>query len=169
MKNFSRYAIFTGLWLVLLVPFLVGDGQALFHISFLPSVPNMFFPFITFKNFTFRIIIEIIFALWVYLAYIDVKYRPKVSWLAKAVGIFVFIMLVADVFAVNPSKAIWSNFERMDGWVTLIHMFMFFLVFGSMMKTEKIWAWFFRSSVAASIIMVIMAIRNIVPAAAALR
>ena len=71
MKNFSRYAIFTGLWLVLLVPFLVGDGQPLFHISFLPSVPNMFFPYITLKNFTFRIIIEIIFALWVYLAYVD--------------------------------------------------------------------------------------------------
>ena len=67
-------------------------------------------------------------------------------------------MLVADVFAVNPMKALWSNYERMDGWVTLIHMFMYFLVFGSMMKTEKIWLWFFRSSLIVSVIMFIIAI-----------
>jgi len=147
-KNISRYLIFIGLWSVLLIPFYVAT--------------NMFFPYISGKNFAFRIIVEIIFALWVYLAYVDAKYRPKFSWLAKAIGLFVLVMLVADIFAVNPAKAIWSNYERMDGWVTLIHMFMYFLVLGSMMKAEKIWLWFFRSSVALSVIMAIMAIREYV-------
>lgn len=146
MKNFSRYVILIGLWSLLLVPFYVAN--------------TMFFPFISGKNFAFRIIIEIIFALWVYLAYVDAKYRPKLSWVLKAVGIFVFIMLIADIFAVNPMKAIWSDYERMDGWVTLIHLLMYFLVFGSMMKTEKIWLWFFRSSVVLSVIMAILAIRE---------
>ncbi len=144
MKNVSRYVIFIGLWSVLLIPFYVAT--------------SMFFPFISGKNFAFRIIIEIMFALWVYLAYIDVKYRPKLSWLLKTIGIFVIVMLIADIFAVNPMKALWSNYERMDGWVTIIHMFMYFLVLGSMMKAEKIWLWFFRSSVAMSVIMFIIAI-----------
>src|SRR5271157_4837030 len=128
MKNFARYTILIGLWVVLLIPFYVAS--------------NMFFPYISGKNFAFRIIIEIIFALWIYLAYVDAKYRSKISWLLKAIGIFAIVMLVADIFAVNPMKAIWSNYERMDGWVTIIHMFMYFLVLGSMMKAEKIWLWF---------------------------
>lgn len=113
----------------------------------------MFFPYITGKNFAFRIIVEIIFALWVYLACVDTKYRPRFSWVLGAVGLFVLIMGIADIFAVAPMKAFWSNFERMDGWITLIHLLMYMAVFGSVMKTEKIWLWFFRSSVLLSIIM----------------
>ncbi len=146
MKNLFRYLIYIGLWSLLLIPFFVAN--------------KMFFPYISGKNFAFRIIIEIIFALWVYLAYADEKYRPKLSWLFKAIGLFVLIMLIADIFAVNPMKALWSNYERMDGWITLIHMFMYFLVFASMMKTEKIWLWFFRSSLIASAIMFIIAVQE---------
>jgi O-antigen ligase/cytochrome c-type biogenesis protein CcmH/NrfG len=64
-------------------------------------------------------------------------------------------MIIADIFAVNPMKALWSNYERMDGGITLIHMIMYMMVFGSMMKTEKIWMWFFKSSLIASMIMII--------------
>ena len=130
----------TGLWAVLLVPFFVAN--------------LMYFPFITGKNFAFRIIVEIIFALWVYLAFVDAKYRPKFSWISISVGIFVFIMLIADIFAVNPLKALWSNYERMDGWITLIHLLMYMIVFGSVMKTEQNWKWFFRSSLIASTVMI---------------
>ncbi|MBU6370952.1 MAG: O-antigen ligase family protein [Patescibacteria group bacterium] len=150
-KAIAKYLIFAGLWSVLLLPFLVGDGNFL---------PNMFFPFITGKNFLFRIIIEIVLALFVYLAFIEPKYRPRWSWLAKAAGIFALVMLVADMLAVNPEKALWSNFERMDGWVTLIHMFAYFVILGSMLKAEKAWLWFFRTSVAAAFIMFIIEYRE---------
>ncbi len=136
-----RYSIFTGLWAILLIPFYVASG--------------MFFPYITGKNFTFRIIVEIIFALWVYLAYVDAKYRPKFSWMNISILAFVIIMAVADFFAVAPIKAFWSNYERMDGWVTLIHLLMYLTVFGSVMKTEKNWLLFFRSSVVMSMFMAI--------------
>ena len=139
MQKTAKFLIFTGLWAVLLIPFIVSN--------------NMFFPFITGKNFLWRIIVEIILALWIYLAYVKPEYRPKLSWISISVGIFVAVMLVADIFAVNPAKAFWSNFERMDGWVTLIHLLAYLLVFGSMMKTEKLWLWFFRSSVFAGFIM----------------
>jgi O-antigen ligase len=145
-NNIIKWTIFTGLWAVLLIPFFVAD--------------TMFFPYITGKNFAFRIIVEIIFALWVYLAFVDAKYRPKFSWVSIAVGAFVFIMLIADIFAVNPLKAIWSNYERMDGFVTLLHLIMYLFVFGNMMKSEKNWLWFFRSSVISSIIMIFPVIQE---------
>ncbi|MFH1454826.1 MAG: O-antigen ligase family protein [bacterium] len=145
-NNIIKWAIMTGLWGVLLIPFFVAS--------------SMFFPYITGKNFAFRIIIEIIFALWVYLAFIDAKYRPKFSWISVSVGIFVFIMALADIFAVNPMKAIWSNYERMDGFVTLLHLIMYLFVFGSVMRSEKNWLWFFRSSVISSMLMIMYVIQE---------
>lgn len=142
INTIVKYAIFTGLWVVLLIPFYVAN--------------QMFFPYISGKNFVFRIIVEIIFAFWVYLAFVDVKYRPKYSWILSAVGLFTVIMLLADIFAVSPMKAFWSNFERMDGWITLIHLLMYLLVFGSMMKTERLWLWFFRSSLIVNIVMILL-------------
>ncbi len=136
-----RYAIYAGLWGVLIIPFYVAA--------------NMFFPFISGKNFAFRIIIEIVFALWAYLAYVEPKYRPKKSPILVAILAFALVMLVADIFAVNPAKAFWSNYERMDGFVTLLHMLMYFTVFGSMMKTEKIWLSFFRWCLASPFVVIV--------------
>ncbi|MFH0755581.1 MAG: O-antigen ligase family protein [bacterium] len=143
-NNIIKWTIITGLWAILLIPFFVAN--------------QMYFPYITGKNFLFRIIVEIIFALWVYLIFIDAKYRPKFSWISVSVGAFVFIMAIADIFAVNPIKAIWSNYERMDGFITLGHLIMYLFVFASIMKTEKNWLWFFRSSVITSSIMIIFVI-----------
>ena len=44
---------------------------------FLPGVGDLFFPFITGKNFFFRIVVEILFALWAAAAIFDKKYRPR--------------------------------------------------------------------------------------------
>jgi len=145
-SNIVKWTIMTGLWAILLIPFFVAN--------------SMFFPYITGKNFAFRIIVEIIFALWVYLAFVDAKYRPKFSWISVSVGAFVLIMVFADIFAVNPTKAIWSNFERMDGFITLLHLLMYLVVFGSVMKSKQNWLWFFRSSVIASMGMIIFVIQE---------
>lgn len=146
-KNFLvKWLIYAGLGSVLLLPFFVANG--------------MFFPYIVGKNFAFRIIVEIIFTLWIYLAFIDPKYRLKFSWITVITSAFVLIMAIADIFSVNPSKATWSNFERMDGFVTLAHLLMYLCVFGSVMKTEKKWLWFFRSSVISSAVMIILVLKD---------
>ena len=123
-----------------------------FLIPFVPLVisGSMFFPFITGKNFAFRIIVEIIFAAWLLLALRQAQYRPKKSFLLWGVLAFVGIVLVADIFAENPFKAFWSNFERMEGFVTLIHLLAYFLVASAVLNTEKLWHRFFATSVAVS-------------------
>lgn len=148
IKNIAKWKILAGIWLLLLIPFYVAN--------------SMFFPYISGKNLVFRIIVEIVFAIWVYLAFADKKYRPKFSWVAATVGIFALVMAIANIFAVEPAKAFWSNFERMDGWITLIHLVMLLLVAGSVMKTEKIWLWFFRSSLISSMPMMILVSQDII-------
>jgi O-antigen ligase len=119
---------------------------AIFLIPFLALfVSNsLFFPFITGKNFAFRILVEIAVAGWVLLMLLDAKYRPRFSWIAIIFTAFVAWMAFADALAVNPAKAFWSNFERMDGWVTLIHLLMLFFVMGSIFSVDKLWRkWWF--------------------------
>lgn len=113
---------------------------ALFILPFVPLyVANeLFFPFITGKGFAFRILVEIAAIAWVVLMLLDKSYRPKQSWLLWLFGGLTVWMFVADLLAVNPHKAFWSNYERMDGWVTLAHTFLLFLVAGALF-TEKLW------------------------------
>ena len=114
---------------------------ALFLIPFVPLyiANGMFFPFITGKAFAFRILVEIALGGYVLLALLDKAYRPKFSWTLVLYGSLVVWMALADFFATNVHKAFWSNFERMDGWVTLAHMFVFFVILGTVLTAEKLW------------------------------
>ena len=144
MKNILKYAVWAGLYLTLLIPFIVFD--------------NTFFPYITGKAFVFRIIVEIILGLWLVLIIKDEEFRPKWSWVLGAAGLFTFILLIADINAVAPFKALWSNFERMEGWVTFIHLLAYFIVLGSMLNKEKLWLWFLRTNILAGVILAVTSI-----------
>lgn len=113
---------------------------------------HMFFPFITGKNFAFRIIVEIITALWLILALRDKTALPKTSRLFYAFAIFIGVIFISDLLSPNSFKSFWSNYERMEGWVTLAHLFALFVVTSSMM-TRKLWEWLFRTSIGVSLIV----------------
>ena len=134
-------------WIVL-----IGIFAVPVCIPFIVST-SMFFPFITAKGFTFRIITEIVFVVWFILTLRNKDYRPKKSWILYALGGFLAVMLLADIFAENPLKAFWSNFERMEGYITLIHIAGYFIVAGSVLNTEKLWRNFFRLNILASVAM----------------
>lgn len=114
---------------------------------------SLFFPFITGKAFTFRIIVEVIFVFWFLLAMCDKAYRPRFSNILLAVGIFIGVLMISDFFAQNPHKAFWSNYERMEGFVSIFHMALYFIVAGSILVTEKLWINFFRLNVLTSIFL----------------
>jgi len=121
---------------------------ALFLLPFTPLIVanSYFFPFITGKAFYLRILIEIAVAGWAVLALLDKEYRPRFSWIGATVVAFVAWMFVADAFALNATKAFWSNFERMEGWVLLVHLLGFFFAASAVLRVEKKWrAWFFTS------------------------
>ena len=144
--TYLRWGIVGGLCLVLFVPF----------ISPTPGISllgNTFFPFITGKNFAFRILIELIFLAYVILAVKDPQYRPKMSWLMWSVLAFVAWMGVATLLSVDPVKSFWSNFERMEGYVGLLHLFVLFVVAGSVLTAAKLWTRVFQISIAASALM----------------
>jgi hypothetical protein len=120
-------------------------------------VSDMYFPFITGKNFLFRVVVELVLCLYIALAFADKTHRPRWSGLLIAFASFVGVMFVADIFAVNPTKAIWSNFERMEGFVMLAHLFAYFLVLVSVLRDKKDWIVMLLSTVSVSIFMTFFA------------
>ena len=128
--------------------------SAIFLVPFVILIVSMsmFFPFITGKNFAFRILVELAFGSWIILALRDQTYRPKVSLVLKSLLIFVVIIGVADVFGYNPYKSFCSNFERMEGWIGLAHLFMYFIVAGTMLSTSNLWKRFLQTIVVVSLI-----------------
>ncbi|KKW07201.1 MAG: hypothetical protein UY39_C0018G0004 [Candidatus Kaiserbacteria bacterium GW2011_GWC2_49_12] len=130
----------------------LGGIFALPFIVFLIST-SLFFPFITGKNFAFRLIIEVITGAWLALALVNSAYRPQRQWLLGAFAIFVILIALADAFGVYPFKSFWSNYERMDGWITLAHLFLYFVVSSSMLSTEKLWRAFLQVSLAVSAVV----------------
>ncbi|MES2203416.1 MAG: O-antigen ligase family protein [Patescibacteria group bacterium] len=141
-----RWAILAGIFIV---PFIAFVSPA-------PGVAvlgNMFFPYITGKNFVFRIVVEMMLLCWVILACADPKYRPRSSWLMWAVLAFVAWMAIATVTSVDPIKSFWSNFERMEGYIGLFHLFVWFVITGTMLAAERLWERFFNVSIFASVLM----------------
>lgn len=139
MKDFLIAIVFGGLFLVPLLPFYVET--------------DFFFPFITGKNFAFRIIVEIVFAAWVLLALYDKQYRPKFSWLLPALGSLLLVMFFANLLGEYPTQSFMSNFERMDGYVTLVHFVMFSVVLGSVLATQKLWSYFIHMSLGVALLV----------------
>lgn len=147
MQKHLKTVIHCGLFLIPFIPFLVSSA--------------LFFPFITTKAFAWRMIVEIIFAAWILLALLDVNYRPKRSIILYSIFSFLVIIGLADLIGVAPVKSFWSNFERMEGFITLLHLGMFFVVISSVFK-EVDWKKWWNVSLAVSFLMVLYCLLQII-------
>ena len=147
MKNLLESVTYIGVFAVPLVVLLVTG--------------SMFFPYITGKNFTFRILVEIMTVSWVLLALYDARYRPRFSWISAALLSFLVVMLFVNLLGEYPLKSFWSNYERMDGYVTLVHFALYFLVAGTMLSAEKHWNWLFNTTLAVATLVCFYAFAQI--------
>jgi O-antigen ligase/Flp pilus assembly protein TadD len=137
LTQILRVTIISGLFAILFVPFIVATP--------------FFFPFITGKAFAFRILVEIVFALWVVLALRDPSIRPKRSLMLYALLGLIVSLGVSALLGENPAKSFWSNFERMEGLISFLHFGAFFVVLSSVFRDEKLWKRFFGASIGVSV------------------
>lgn len=151
LKPITRFIALAALFLVPIFPLIVAN--------------SFFFPFITGKAFYFRALVEIGFAAWVILAFLDARYRPKITPLAIGVTIFALVTLIADLLGVNPLRSIWSNFERMEGWLTIIHLWALFIMasamFGSADEGKRNWHRWLTMSLAVATIVALYGIAQL--------
>lgn len=147
MIQFLRLVVLAGIFIIPMLTLYVANSH--------------FFPYITGKNFSFRIIVEIIFAAWLVLALLEPKYRPQWSWLLISFTALTGYMFVASWLAYDPHTALWSNYERMDGFVMLAHVWAYLVVLMSVMRTKTEWWWFFHTSLAVSMAVVLYGLNQL--------
>lgn len=143
---------------LLVIPFIalyVASGHSL--DLFNRGTSGMYFPFISGKNMVFRLLIEIAFFGWVLLALKDASYRLNIrkSPLLIAYSVFMVIILLADIFGVDSFKSIWSNFERMEGFVGHLHLFAYFIVLSAMIRTAVEYGKMFKALIASNIAVLV--------------
>ncbi|RJQ45291.1 MAG: hypothetical protein C4538_08675 [Nitrospiraceae bacterium] len=131
--------------------YIIGIKFLVFTIPFLPLYisSSLIFPYIEGRTYAFRIIVEAAAVLWMGLLVLDKRYRPENSPLFITVLIFTFIAGLANLTGVNPYKSFWSNYERMEGYITILHLALYFLIARSVLKVKKDWLIFLGMSVIA--------------------
>ena len=124
LENTSTWTIKIGLFLVVFIPLYVSN--------------QLVFPFITGKNFLFRFTIEILAALWIGLIVTFPQYRPRLTPLIKFSTIFILTLFLADLFSPNPYRSFFSNYERMEGFMTIAHLWLYFLMLSNLYNEKHI-------------------------------
>lgn len=145
----------------------IGVLSCVFAIPFVVLIVagSMYFPFITGKNFAFRVLVEIAFFGWVVLALSSALYRPRRS-LALFLGLaFVVAIGISTFLAENPVKAFWSNFERMEGYITILHLAAYVVVLTTVVNTENLWKYLTWTTLGAATIVGIYSVFQLLGAA----
>jgi len=104
---------------------------------------KFFFPFVAPKTIFFRMLVEIALVAYLFLVMKNRTYRPKITPLMIAVGLFLAIFILASFTGINLHRSFWSTNERMTGILTMLHLVAFFIILSSVWKEKKDWerAW----------------------------
>lgn len=127
--------------LVILVPMVVSG--------------SLYFPYITGKNLIFRVIVMLMVGVWVALVVKNKAYVPSRTFLFWAFAAWVLALLISAIAGPHTQQSIWSNFERMEGWITLLHLFLLFIALAGVLRTWKQWKNLFMLSVGVSVLVAI--------------
>lgn len=144
---------------LLVVPFIalhVANGGPFDVVSWFTG-SSLFFPFISGKNLIFRILVEIALAGWAVLALSDPHYRINIrkSPIILAYMAFMTVLFFANIFGVDPERSMWSNFERMEGFVGHAHLFAYFFVLTVMVRSLEEWQRMWKFFIAGNILVLI--------------
>jgi O-antigen ligase len=112
---------------------------------------STYFPYVAGRAFAFRFIIEVVAPITAVVIAARPEYRPRGSWILVAFAAFVALLGLSNIFGVNGYRSLWGNYERMDGWILLSHLFALFLVMAAFLRTERLWLGFWLASILASL------------------
>ncbi|MFH1162087.1 MAG: O-antigen ligase family protein [Candidatus Jorgensenbacteria bacterium] len=122
--------------------------------------PGTLFPFIVGKYSWFRVAVDIAAIAFligllrdvggVMFARIRSVFREP---LTIAVSIFVAVFLLAGFLGVDPAMSFFSNFERGEGGLQMLHLYAFFLLLVILFRDEDGWHRLFRWALAGGVLM----------------
>ncbi len=104
---------------------------------------NLLFPFITSKQISFNILMEVLFIIWVAFIIKYPQYRPKKHYVWFGLCAFFFIMILSGITGVDFNLSFWGDVERMLGAFHILHFLIFYFIIITVMRTKTDWKIFF--------------------------
>lgn len=132
-------------------------GLAFILFTPLVLLQNFYFPFIVPRNLFFRLLVDIIFALYLYLSIVDINYRPKFNKGFILFFLFTISLTISSILGGHFTYSFWSNFERMDGLVNWLHIVLYAIILLGIFRTKQQWYTFFKISLFSALISTFVA------------
>ena len=132
---------------------ILKSGIYLSFISVFLVFKNLLFPFITSKQISFNILIEILFVFWLAFIIKYPEYRPKKSWISIGLIGFFAAMLLSCFVTVDFNLSFWGDIERMLGVFHLLHFLIFYFIIITVFRTWKDWRNLFIASITAAVLV----------------
>ena len=101
--------------------------------------PDAIYPHVVGKALYFRFFTEVAFAVWLYLVLRYPAYRLPRTWLLATILAYLAVALLSSFAGVSLTRSLWSNYERMGGWIGLAHYTAFALMAASVLRTFRHW------------------------------
>ena len=134
----------------------------LFATVFTPVIlfPGFFFPYVTTRAVFFRVIVEVVLGIFLFLL-VHREWQPQKprDGVFLALLAFVAINVIAGAFGVSPLRSMFGDFERMWGVWAWIHLLLFYVLLRTFMRPGD-WMPFFQLSVGVSLVIAILEIRG---------
>jgi len=124
-EKILKYLIWAGLIAICFIPLLIDS--------------DYFFPYIVPKTLAFRIITEVLFLAYLILAIAKKEYRPRLNLVLVLFSLYLVAVFVSSISGGNFYFSFWSNNERSEGLLLLLHLLLFLLVLSSFMRKFSDW------------------------------
>jgi O-antigen ligase len=134
---------------------------AVFFVAIMST--STLFPFIVGKYVWFRVSVDLALIAFLLGLIFDPEadqvftklkqvFRSPLTW---AVSAFALAVLLAVLFGYNANYSFWSNFERGEGGLQMLHLYTFFLLLITLFKEEKNWRTIFWCSLIGAGLMIL--------------
>jgi O-antigen ligase len=119
----------------------------LYAAPFLPLIfiSGFYYPFVITKTIYFRLVIELALSFYFLLLALNFKkYRPRFEPIFLLTAIFFLTQLLAAIFGYDFYKSFWSDFERMEGVISLIYFLAYLYLLKAFFRDKKDWLFYIR-------------------------
>lgn len=108
-------------------------------------IEGFYFPFVITKTVFFRLLMQLGLSLYFLLLALNFKkYRPRFNLALILVAMFFLIQLMAAIFGLDFYKSFWSDFERMEGVVSLIYLAIYLFLLQIFLREKADWLFYVR-------------------------
>jgi hypothetical protein len=130
------------------------QGGLIFSLFFVLFVfSDLLFPYISSKQFSFNILMELLLAVWLVFIWRYPSYRPKLNLMLVGLVSYFAVILLSCFTGVDFNLSFWGDVERMLGFFHLFHFLIFFFILITVFRTWREWQILFISSITAAVIV----------------